>query len=125
MPRTRYCERVDIDWNPVIHVLDELSDGTHSFLELSYIAPHYTREAFLESLVFLADRGLVKFLMGRDMLAIPQTEWSKLLREAFGMDVADPAVMVKTSLELTDKGEQILRLFNIGHPPLSVADNVR
>ena len=32
---------MNVDWNPVIHVLDELSDGTHSFLELSYIAPHY------------------------------------------------------------------------------------
>lgn len=115
---------MNIDWNPVIHVLDELSDGTHSFLELSYMAPHYGRESFLESLLFLSDRELVEMSIGReDHLTVPQEETSHLLRKAFGVEAPDPDIMVNTSIDLTDKGEQILQLFNVGHPPLSVAGN--
>ncbi len=115
---------MNIDWNPVIHVLDELSDGTHSLLELSYMAPHYERGSFLDSLLFLSDRGLVEMSIGRETyLPVQQLESSHLLRKAFGVDVPDPAMMVNTSIDLTEAGEQILRLLNVGHPPLSVAEN--
>ena|GEM_PF-4789020 len=115
---------MNIDWNPVIHVLDELSDGTHSFLELSYMAPHYERDLFLESLLLLSDRGLVEMSIGRENhLPVPQEESSHLLRKAFGVDAPDPTIMVNTMIDLTDKGEQILRLLNVGHPPMSVAGN--
>lgn len=115
---------MNIDWNPVIHVLDELSEGPHSFLELSYMAPHYKRESFLDSLLFLSDRGLVDMSIGRETrLPVSQLESSHLLRKAFGVDAPDPAMMVNTSIDLTDAGEQILRLLNVGHPPLSVAEN--
>ncbi len=110
---------MNIDWNPVLHVLDELSEGTHSFLELSDMAHHYGREPFLESLLFLADRELVELSSGRDALAsVPRAEWQHRLQQAFGVG-ADPSTLTINSLDLTEKGEQILRLFNIGHPPLS------
>jgi hypothetical protein len=114
-------ERVKIDWNPVIHILDELSDGTHSFLEMSYMAHNYAPESFLDSLLFLADRELVELSTGRNPLGtIPGAECSQRLREAFGVDAAGPAsMMMDTSIDLTEKGEQMLRLLNVGHPPLS------
>jgi len=29
---------MDIDWNPAVHILDTLSEGTHSLRELGYMA---------------------------------------------------------------------------------------
>lgn len=117
---------MNIDWNPVIHILDELSDGTHSFLELSYMAAHYERTAFLEGLTFLAERSLVELSEGREHpVPILKTDWQQRLRDAFGVEAADPELMTRTSIDLTSDGEQILRLFNIGHPPLSRPDIVR
>lgn len=112
---------MDLDWNPVIHTLDELSDGTHSFLELSYIVPRYGRERFLEGLLFLADRGLIELSSGRDFSSISVGEWPDRLREAFGGE-GDPFTLAETSVDLSEKGEQVLRLLNIGHPPLSQTD---
>ncbi|MBC9030885.1 hypothetical protein IAG41_00625 [Sphingomonas sp. JC676] len=108
---------MQIDWNPVIHILDELSDGTHSFLELSYMVSHYEREAFTDSLLFLAERDLIELLAGRGPFEpIPKDEWPRRLRDAFGSDVADPVVLVGTSIDLSERGEQVLHLFGIGHP---------
>ncbi len=111
---------MNIDWNPVIHILDELSDGPHSFLELSFMAPHYEQHVFLDSLLFLADRDLVELSEGHEhLLAIPKIEWPQRLREAFGVSADKTALMVQTSIDLTDKGEEILRLLNVGHPTFS------
>ena len=49
-----------MDWNPVVHVMDKLSEGTHSFLELSYSISNSDRASFIEGLLFLADRELVE-----------------------------------------------------------------
>jgi hypothetical protein len=114
-----------IDWNPVVHILDELSDGTHSLLELSYLGRRYERAAFLDSLLFLADRHLVELSEGREQLTlIPRTEWPKRLSEAFGFEAASPDVMTRTSIDLTGDGEQVLRLLNIAQPPSSQPENV-
>ena len=108
---------MQIDWNPVVHILDKLSEGTHSFLELSYMASHYDRKAFTESLLLLSDRGLVELSTGRGPFEpIPEAEWPQRLRDAFGTNVVDPSTMANTSIDLSDKGEQVLRLFRIGHP---------
>lgn len=106
-----------IDWNPVVHILDELSDGTHSFLELSYMISRYDRASFLESLLFLADRGLIELSAGRGPFEpIASGEWSVRLQNAFASDAADPDVMTDTAIDLSQGGEHVLRLFKIGHP---------
>lgn len=112
-----YQTRMQVDWNPVVHILDTLSEGTHSFLELSYMVPHYDRGAFTESLLFLADRELVELSTGRDPFApIPKSEWPQRLRDAFGTEGAEPSSMTDTAIDLTENGEHVLRLFGIGHP---------
>jgi hypothetical protein len=106
-----------LDWNPVVHVLDKLSEGTHSLIELSYMIPRYDRAAFLQGLLFLADRELVELSAGRGPYQpIAATEWPRLLREAFGSDAGDRGAMIDTIIELTTRGEQVLSLFRIGHP---------
>jgi hypothetical protein len=113
---------MNIDWNPVIQVLDELSDGTHSFLQLSYMASDYGLDRFLEALMFLADRGLVEMTTGLESSSsISSTEMATSLRKAFGSASADAAFMAETSIDLSDRGAQVLHLFNIGHPPLSTS----
>ena len=111
---------VDIDWNVAIHVLDELSDGTHSFLELSYMMPHYNQEAFLGGLLFLVDRGLIELSKGVvNPEAIPEHEWPHRLDKAFGSAAPETELMSQTNIDLTGKGEEVLRLLNVGHPPIS------
>jgi hypothetical protein len=108
---------MQIDWNPVLHILDALSEGTHSLLELSYMAPSYDRVAFVDGLVFLAERGLVELSAGRGPFEpIPKSEWPTLLRECFSVADFDQQVMVNRSIDLSQRGEQVLNLFGIGHP---------
>ena len=108
---------MQVDWNLVVHILDTLSEGTHSFLELNYMGTHYDRQVFTESLLFLADRSLIELSAGRGPFElIAKVEWPQRLRDAFGSDVADPPTMVNTSIDLTSEGKQILHLFRIGHP---------
>jgi hypothetical protein len=115
---------MNIDWNPVVNILDELSEGTHSLLELSYYKPHYEGTAYLDALLFLADRKLIELAQGLVKLeALPSEEWGQRLRDAFGKDVTAPHLLTQTSVDLTDGGEQLLRLLNIGHPPFSSASN--
>jgi hypothetical protein len=67
---------MQVDWNPVVHILDALSEGTHSFLELSYMVPDYDREAFTKALLFLADRSLIDLSAGKGpFTSIPKSEW--------------------------------------------------
>lgn len=106
-----------LDWNPVVHVLDKLSEGTHTLIELSYMAPRYDRAAFFEGLLFLADQQLVELSAGRGPYQpIAAAEWPQLLRDAFGSDAGDPDAMANTIIDLTDRGRQVLSLFGIGHP---------
>ncbi len=108
---------MEIDWNPVVHILDPLSEGTHSLIELGYMAPHYQASAFLGSLLFLAERSLVELSSGRTFFQpIPQGQWAGILRSAFGTDRPAEAAMVNTQIDLSQGGEQVLRLFGIGHP---------
>jgi hypothetical protein len=108
---------MQVDWNPVVHILDTLSEGTHSFLELSYMMPNYDREAFTEGLLFLADRELIELSIGRGPFTpIPKSEWPQRLRDAFGTGVAEQSSMIDTAIDLTEDGEKVLRLLNIGHP---------
>jgi hypothetical protein len=108
---------MEIDWNPVVHILDTLSEGTHSLRELGYMAQHYEQSAFIGGLLFLAERRLVELSAGRGSLQpIPQAQWSELLRSAFETDHPDDAMMVNTQIDLTEGGGQVLRLFGIGHP---------
>ena len=106
-----------MDWNPVVHVLDKLSEGTHSLIELSYMASRYDRAAFLQGLLFLADRELIELSAGRGPYQpIAPAKWPELLRDAFRTDAGDPGAMTDTAIDLTNGGEQILSLFRIGHP---------
>ena len=108
---------MEIDWNPVVHILDTLSEGTHSLLELGYTARNYEQSALVESLLYLADRRLVKLSAGRTSFKpIPQDEWRGVLRSAFETVHPDHATLVNTHIELSDGGEQVLRLLGIGHP---------
>ena len=108
---------MQIDWNPVVHILDKLSEGTHSFPELGYMLPHYDREAFIEGLLFLADRGLIELSIGRDpFTAIPKSEWPQRLRDAFKNEFTEQSTITDTAVNLTEGGERVLRLLNIGHP---------
>lgn len=117
MAKIGYPIGMQLDWNPVVHILDTLSEGTHSFLELSYMVPHYGRGAFNESLLFLADRGLVELSTGRGpYTSIPKSEWPQRLRDAFGTESPEPSSMTDTAIDLTKNGEHVLRLFGIGHP---------
>ncbi len=111
---------MNIDWNPVVHILDELSEGTHSFFELSYSQGHYDGSTYLDALLFLADRQLIELSQGLEQLeAVPPEEWGKRLRDAFDVRAAAPHLLGQTSINLTDRGGQLLRLLNIGHPPFS------
>ena len=108
---------MQIDWNPVVHTLDKLSEGTHSFPELSYMLPHYDREAFIKGLLFLADRELIELSIGKDSsTAIPKSEWPQRLRDAFKNGFPEQSTMTDTAIDLTEGGERVLRLLNIGHP---------
>jgi hypothetical protein len=108
---------MEIDWNPVVHILDTLSEGTHSLRELGYMTQNYEQSAFIDSLLFLADRKLIELSAGRTSFQpIPQTQWSGILRSAFETDHPDEATMVTTQIDLSEGGDQILRLFGIGHP---------
>lgn len=78
---------MDIDWNPIVHILDELSEGTHSLLELSYSQCHYDGSAYLDALLFLADRKLIELSQGIEQLeTVPSEQWGQRLREAFEGD---------------------------------------
>lgn len=108
---------MQVDWNPVIHILDTLSEGSHSFLELSHMVPDYDREAFTKALLFLADRDLIDLSAGKGPFTpIPKSEWVQRLRDAFGTEGAEQLSMTDTAIDLTDHGEHVLRLFRIGHP---------
>ena len=97
--------------------MDTLSDGTHSFLELSYMVPNCDREAFVAGLLFLAERDLIELSTGRGPFEpIPKSDWPTLLRECFGVADFDQLAMVNTSIDLSRRGEQVLNLFGIGHP---------
>lgn len=79
---------------------------------------------FVQFAGWQSNDSLIEMSMGRETrLPVSQLESSHLLRKAFGVDAPDPAMMVKTSIDLTDAGEQILRLLNVGHSPLSFAEN--
>jgi intein/homing endonuclease len=111
---------MNIDWNPVVHILDELSEGPHSFLELSYLSRHYEGTAFLDSLLFLAERKLIEVSEKHERpVAVPTKEWPQRFREAFGVEAAAPELMTRTLIDLTGEGGQVLLLLNIGHPPFS------
>ena len=108
---------MQIDWNPVIHILDELSDGTHSFLELSYMVPNYDRVAFVAGLMFLAERELIEVSAGRGPYKpIPRSDWPTLLRRCFGAEHVEQQAMVNHSIDLSQRGGQVLNLLGIGHP---------
>jgi hypothetical protein len=106
-----------VDWNLVVHVLDELRDGARSLFELAHTFSRYGRASVVENLLYLADRELIKLSAGRTPFeAVPKAEWQRRLREAFEREESDPLAMTSTSLELTETGEQILQLFGIGRP---------
>ncbi|MBO9519782.1 MAG: hypothetical protein J7493_17120 [Porphyrobacter sp.] len=108
---------MQIDWNAVIHILDELSDGTHSFLELSYMPPNYGRVAFVAALVFLAERELIELSKGRGPFEpIPKSDWPTLLRKCFGTEHVEQKKLVSHSIDLSQRGEQLLHILGVGHP---------
>jgi len=108
---------MQVDWNPVVHILDKLSEGTHSFLELSYMVPSYDRKAFTDALLFLSDRELIDLSAGPGPFTpIPKSEWTQRLVDGFGTEGAEQPSMTDTAVDLTQNGEHVLRLFGIGHP---------
>lgn len=108
---------MQVDWNPPVHILDALSEGTHPLLELDFMLSDYEPGAFVEALLFLADRGLIELSAGDGPFTpIPEREWTQRLRDAFGSRAAEGASMTGTAIDLTDGGRHVLRLLRIGHP---------
>lgn len=106
-----------MDWNPVIHLLDELRDGPCSMLELDSTISRYERPAVVQTLLYLADRELIELTATRHPFApIPKAESQRRLREAFGSDRSDPVAMAETAIDLSKEGVQVLQLFGIGYP---------
>ncbi len=106
-----------MDWNPVVQLLDELSDGTQPFAVMRHLMSRYDRASFVQSLLFMADRELIKLSEWPEASEpIPKSEWQGLLRGAFENDIPDPRAMINLSIGLTPKGEQVLHFFGIGHP---------
>lgn len=105
-----------MDWNPVIHAMDELRDGPRSLLELDTAISRHERTSFIESLLYLADRELIDLSASRNPFEpIPKALWQQRLREAFGDGRSDPVAMMGTSVDLSKKGVQVLQLFGIGY----------
>jgi len=106
-----------MDWNPVVQLLDELSDGTQPFAVMRHLMLRYDRASFVQSLLFMADRELIE-LSEKPEAAEPiaKSEWQGLLRGAFESDNPDTVAGINIWIDLTAKGEQVLHLFGIGHP---------
>lgn len=107
---------MNIDWNIAIHVLDELSDGNHTLLTLGCIAPRYPPQVILEAVLFLADRELIRLF---DPLELACEKPVELLKRFYGGGALAPQTVSQTEIDLSEKGRQLLRLLNVGHPPLS------
>lgn len=106
-----------MDWNPVVHLLDELSDGTRLFAELRHIISHHDRASCLQSVLFLADRDLIELSEQLDgSEPIPKADWPALLSEAFERKFNDSGGRANACIHLTKRSEQVLQLLGIGHP---------
>jgi hypothetical protein len=106
-----------MDWNPVIHLLDELSDGEQFFRELRSMAVRYDRKSFVEALLFLAERELIMISSkSTSSKLIALIDLPHRLRLSFDCGDYDPELLAGTCASLTAKGEETLQLFGIGHP---------
>jgi hypothetical protein len=106
-----------MDWNPVIHLLDELSDGTQPFAVMRHMMSRYDRASLVQNLLFLANRDLIKLLESPEASEpIPKSEWQRLLRGAFETNNSDSGARINFWIDLTEEGEHVLRLFGIGRP---------
>lgn len=104
-----------MDWNTVVHLLDELRDGPCSLLEFDATLSRYERKSLLPILIYLADRNLIALSETRHPFdPIPPTEWRNTLRDAFGADTQDPVDMAGVAIDLSKSGTQVLQLFGIG-----------
>lgn len=104
-----------MDWNLVIRVLDELRDGPRPLIEFANSLPHYDGDTSAKTAIYLSSRSLIKLSTTEYPFApIPQTEWEDWLRKAFSDRQPDLAASVSTSIELDERGQQILKLLGIG-----------
>jgi hypothetical protein len=79
--------------------------------------PNYDSAAFMQALLFLADRGLIELSAGRGPFElIANADWPVRLQSAFANDGADPDLLTNTAIDLSPEGERVLQLFKIGHP---------
>jgi len=106
-----------MDWNLVIHVLDELRDGPQPLLPFANIASRHDRASCMQTTLFLSDRELIALsTVQYPFTSVAREEWPDRLRAAFAEGDVDPVASGNTAIDLTDQGKQVLQLFGIGHP---------
>ncbi len=103
-----------MDWNQVVRLLDELSDGVQPAAVVRHTMARYEPASLARNLFFLADRDLIQLRDRPDSPnPIAKSEWQDRIRIAFEVNRPSGAQLW---IDLTPDGEQILRLFGIRHP---------
>ncbi|WP_395330886.1 hypothetical protein WBP06_00810 [Novosphingobium sp. BL-8H] len=106
-----------MDWNLVIHALDELRDGPRPLLEFAETVSRQDPAACVQTMHYLADREMIALAsLQYPFASIPREEWQARLCAAFAGGIADRVAVAATAIDLTDRGNQVMQLFGIGHP---------
>jgi hypothetical protein len=102
---------MDIDWNHVFRILDDLSEGpSHSLAELSYSADRYSGDGFAVALAFLVQRNLVE-VKGDE----GQTELLEAVKAAFATKPEKRDKLPAVEFDLSPNGRQLLSLVGVGY----------
>jgi hypothetical protein len=105
------------DWNPVIHILDELSEGRHSITELLYSADHYDGPAYVDAMLFLARLPLVEFTRSApNSEALAYDAAAEVFQMAMSVPKEERGTFSEVNVDLNKEGEQVLALLKLGHP---------
>ena len=104
------------DWNPVIHILDELSEGAHSVTELLYSADLYDRQAYVDAISFLVSQRLVQFTrQPQNLDPLADGDAAEVIQTAMSVPQEDRGTFSTVDVDLTETGEQVLALLGLGH----------
>jgi hypothetical protein len=105
-----------MDWNAVVHLLDELRDEPRSLLDLPRAFSRYDRPSLLQSLLYLSDQDLISISESRyPHEPVPKSEWQRRLRQALDGQRSGAVESAAASVETSDRGHRILELFGIGN----------
>ena len=109
---------MNVDFNAVILILDTLTEGQYSFVELDdCIGRQHGRDVISRALKLLGDRDLVKIIEGADATSeAPRESWPTKLDDFFVLAQRDRADVVTHFLELSARGQEVMNLFGIGAP---------